>query len=379
MTYEVLRLIWWLLLGVLLSGFAIMDGFDLGVAALLPFIGRSDMERRVIINTVGPVWEGNQVWIILGGGAIFAAWPILYAVAFSGFYIAMLLVLLTIGIIRPVAFKYRSKLPQKKWRYTWDTLLSFSGLVGSLLFGVAIGNVILGVPFHFDETLRSFYTGSFFALLNPFSLLCGLVSVAMLLMHGGMYLASKAEAPISTRAAASSRWFALLMLILFSVAGVWLAYGINGYVMTQSLGPLAPSNPLHKTVMTRLGAWMENYHHYHWMIVFPVLTYVGAIFGVFCSVLKRYALGLCCTAVSVFGIIFTVGMSLFPFLLPSSTHPSMSLSVWDASSSETTLVIMLVATAIFLPLILLYTTWVYRVLRGKVTAEYIEGNDQGTY
>ena len=173
MDYEVLRIIWWLLLGVLLAGFAMMDGFDLGVAALLPFLGRSDMERRVIINTIGPVWEGNQGWLVLGAGAIFAAWPILYAVAFSGFYIAMLLVLLTIGIIRPVAFKYRSKLANKKWRYTWDTLLSFSGLAGSLLFGVAMGNVLLGVPFHFDDTLRNFYTGSFFDLLNPFAILCG--------------------------------------------------------------------------------------------------------------------------------------------------------------------------------------------------------------
>jgi cytochrome d ubiquinol oxidase subunit II len=141
--YEIMRLIWWALLGILLIGFAVMDGFDLGVATLLPFVARTDIERRIVINTIGPVWEGNQVWLILGGGAIFAAWPILYATAFSGFYLAMFIVLAAL-IVRPVAIKFRSKIENARWRAIWDTAIAVSGLVPALIFGVAFGNVILG-------------------------------------------------------------------------------------------------------------------------------------------------------------------------------------------------------------------------------------------
>ena len=153
--YETLRVIWWALLGVLLIGFAIMDGFDLGVAMWLPIIAKYDVDRRILINSIAPTWEGNQVWFILGGGAIFAAWPALYALSFSGFYWAMLLVLLAL-IMRPVGFKYRSKLKSHTWRNNWDKILFVSGLVPALIFGVAVGNVLQGVPFHFDNSFNYF-------------------------------------------------------------------------------------------------------------------------------------------------------------------------------------------------------------------------------
>ena len=197
--YATLRLIWWLLLGILLIGFAVMDGFDLGVATLLPAVARTDEERRIVLNVIGPVWEGNQVWLILGGGAIFAAFPPLYAVSFSGFYIAMFLILVAL-ILRPVGFKFRSKVPDPRWRAAWDWALFVSGLVPALVFGVAMGNVLLGVPFHFDDTLRIFYEGGLFGLLTPFALLCGLVSVAMLVMHGAAMLAMKTSGAIAERA-----------------------------------------------------------------------------------------------------------------------------------------------------------------------------------
>ena len=159
--YQTLRIIWWLLLGVLLVGFAVTDGFDMGVGALLPFAARTDAERRVVINTVGPVWEGNQVWFILGGGAIFAAWPALYALSFSGFYLAMFLVLAAL-ILRPVGFKYRSKKPDPAWRTRWDWALFIGGAVPSLIFGVAVGNALQGVPFHLTSDLRPIYEGTLF-------------------------------------------------------------------------------------------------------------------------------------------------------------------------------------------------------------------------
>lgn len=376
--YESMRIIWWLLLGVLLTGFAIMDGFDLGVAMLLPFIARKDIERRIVINTVGPVWEGNQVWIILGAGAIFAAWPIIYAVSFSGFYLAMLLVLLGF-ILRPVSFKYRSKMSTTRWRSTWDKLLFVSGLLPSLIFGVALGNVLQGVPFYFDSTLRVFYTGTLWGLLNPFALLCGLVSVFMLAMHGASYLATKTEGIVRQRAIVYGRIAAIVMLLLFILAGWWLSTGLNGFRIDSIVDPNGPSNPLHKAVSVVAGGWMTNYHLNPLLWIAPLLVVVAILGQVLCLGRGESKCGLVFSALAIVGVIVTFGLSLFPFLLPSSSHPSMSLLIWDASSSLLTLRIMLVCAIIFVPIILLYTAWVYRVMRGRVTASEIESDSQNKY
>lgn len=376
--YEILRLIWWALLGILLIGFAVMDGFDLGAATLLPFIGRTDAERRVVINTVGPVWEGNQVWFILGGGAIFAAWPPLYAVAFSGFYLAMFLVLCAL-VLRPVAFKFRSKIEHPTWRRTWDWALFVGGLVPSLIFGVAFGNVLQGVPFRFDATLRMTYEGTLLGLLNPFALLCGLVSVAMLVMHGGAWLSLKAAEPVAARAVAAMHLAAMALIALFAVAGVWVAVGIDGYAIAGAVAHDGPSNPLLKQATREAGGWMANYGTQPWTLAAPVLAFAGAFGVIALSGLRRPALTLLASAASVAGVIATAGLSVFPFLLPSSLDPNASLTVWDASSSRLTLAIMLGATLVFLPVVLAYTAWVYRVLRGRVTLAYVSDNSNSSY
>lgn len=378
LNYEVLRIIWWLLLGLLLIGFAIMDGFDFGVGMLLPWIGRNDDERRIVINTIGPVWEGNQVWIILGAGAIFAAWPAIYATAFSGFYLAMFLALVGF-ILRPVGFKYRSKIANPSWRKTFDGILFLGAFLPTLIFGVAIGNVLQGVPFYFDDTLRLFYTGTLWQLLNPFALLCGIIAICLFCMHGGLYLATKTEYPLRERAIKYSRWFALLLIVLFAVAGLWVAFGVHGYALAQPIPPDGPSNPLTKTVVTQVGAWLNNYSIHSWMILGPILGFVGASLAFLLARRGNSIMAFLSSSVAVFGVIATVGLSMFPFILPSSTNPNASLLVWDASSSQLTLFIMLIATLIFLPIIILYTTWVYRVLRGKVTADYIEKNQDNVY
>lgn len=376
--YETLRVIWWVLLGLLLIGIAVMDGFDFGVGILLHRVARTDLERRVTLNTIGPVWEGNQVWLILGGGAIFAAWPALYAVAFSGFYFAMLLVLLGL-ILRPIGFKYRSKINNQRWRQYWDVALFLGGFLPALLFGVALGNVLQGVPFYFDESLRMYYTGTLFGLLNPFALLCGLVSVAMLTMHGGVYLINKTNDIVQQRAKNYAIGAAIILIVLFAVAGIWIAHGINGFVVTGMLNHDAPSNPLYKQVNLQAGAWISNYMLHPIFIFVPALGFVGALMTILFLTIRCFKLAWVMSAASIAGVVATVGVSMFPFLLPSSIHPNMSLLVWDASSSHLTLFIMLIATVIFLPIILLYTSWVYRVLRGKVTAAYIEKNKHSVY
>lgn len=376
--YEILRIIWWVLLGLLLIGFAVMDGFDLGVGALLKWVARSDDERRVVINTIGPVWEGNQIWLVLGGGAIFAAWPMLYAVSFSGFYFAMLLVLLTL-IIRPVAFKYRSKLTNTFWRKMWDDGICFGSLICALVFGVAVGNVLQGVPFYFDETMRSIYTGSFWQLLNPFALLCGLLSVAMLIMHGANFLVIKTEGKIQLRARYASQLAAFFSILLFVVAGFFISRDIKGYIVSSEILLDGPSNPFNKTVLQSAGSWLQNYGKYPWFILAPIIGLLGAAFSYVMTSLNWPKLAWFFSALAIAGIISTVGFSMYPFLLPSSSHPEMSLLIWDASSSQLTLFVMLIATIIFLPIILLYTAWVYRVMRGKVTTQYVNDNKDNVY
>lgn len=309
--YETLRLIWWALLGILLIGFAIMGGTDLGVGALLPFVGRTDEERRVVINLIGPTWEGNQVWLVLGGGAIFAAWPALYAVSFSGFYLAMITILLAL-ILRPVAFKFRGKIADPRWRSLWDWALFIGGFVPALIFGVAVGNVLLGVPFDLDATLRPSYTGSFFGLLRPFALLSGLLSVSMLAGQGAAMIALRTEGTIRRRAIAFGRTACLAALVLFVVAGIWVAFGLDGYVVTSVQDVFGPSNPRHKTVELVLGGWMANYAAHPWMVTAPVLGILGSLLAI-CGFGRAPKTALAGTVVAIFGIISTAGLSLFPF------------------------------------------------------------------
>jgi cytochrome d ubiquinol oxidase subunit II len=375
LSYEFLRVVWWLLLGVLLVGFAVTDGFDLGVGMLLPFAGRNDLERRVIINSVGPVWEGNQVWLILGGGAIFAAWPQLYAVSFSGFYLAMFAILFAL-ILRPVAFKFRSKRDEASWKARWDLALFIGGFVPSLIFGVAMGNVLQGVPFRFGTDMHIFYDGSFFGLLNPFALLCGLVSVAMLVMHGSAWLQLKTQGPVSQRARAYGSVAAVATVVLYLLAGFMLWSFVDGYRVTSALPADGPSNPMLKTAEVYAGAWFVNYAAHPWLYVVPGLGLGGALIALLGLRMRAEMLTLLASALSIACIILSVGVSMFPFILPSSIDPRASLTVFDSSSSHLTLFIMLVVTTIFIPIIVAYTSWVYYVLRGKVDADAIS-EDRG--
>jgi cytochrome d ubiquinol oxidase subunit II len=376
--FATLKVIWWLLLGVLLIGFAVMDGFDLGVAMLLPFIARNDTERRVLINTVGPVWEGNQVWLILGAGAIFAAWPALYAASFSGFYLAMLLVLAAL-ILRPVGFKFRSKMPDPKWRSCWDWALFVSGLVPALVFGVAMGNLLKGVPFSFDWELRATYGFGLLELLNPFALLCGLVSVSMLATHGAVYLSVKTEGELARRSRSSSRVSALLWMVLFAVAGLWLWRSGFGLVITGGDAPGATPDPLAKSAAHSAGAWLANYQRWPAARLLPALGLAAPLGVAALATVRRRLPVFVISALGIAAVIGTMGVSLFPFLLPSSSQPASSLTVWDASSSHRTLWTMLIVVVVFLPIVLAYTGWVYQVLRGPVTAERIQSDSDGHY
>lgn len=368
--YETLRFIWWLILGALLIGFALMDGFDLGVGATFRFIGRTDEERRALLESIEPVWDGNQVWFILAGGAVFAAWPLLYAAAFSGLYLAMFLLLVAL-ILRPVGFMFRNKIHDARWRNAWDWALTLGGAVPALLFGVAFGNLFLGLPLHFDALERPVFSGSFPGLLRPFALLAGVVSLAMLIMHGSAYAALKVGEPMARRAAAVGCWAAVVFLAGLLLGGVWVANAIDGHRISSAVDTFAAANPLAKHVVVAAGAWLGNFRAHGVLWSAPAAAVSGAALAWWLLRAGRAGLAFVASGTAIAGTILTAGIALFPFLMPSSTHPDQGLTVWDASSSARTLGIMLIAVLMFLPIVLAYTAWVFRVLRGRITLESV--------
>ena len=375
--YEILKVIWWLFVGVLLVGFAVMDGQDMGVGSLLPFLGKNDTERRIMINSVAPHWDCNQVWLLTGGGAIFAAWPLVYATAFSGLYWALFIVLSAL-ILRPVAFDYRSRISAQKWRSSWDWALFIGSAVPPIIFGVAFGNMLQGVPFHFDETLRSTYTGSFWALLNPFGLLCGVVSIVMTVFHGANYLLLRTTGQLQARARRVGIVAGALTALLFAVGGLWVYVGITGYV-AGNVNPAGVANPLLKTVTTAEGAWFTNFMNYPALFAVPALAILAAILGVLCQYVWKPMAAVLSSSLSIACIVLTPLVAMFPFILPSSSHPVSSLTMWDCTSSQLTLQVMFIVTLIFLPIVLIYTSWAYKVMSGKLTASYIKENDKSLY
>jgi len=364
--YESMRLIWWLFIGVVAIAFALTEGFDFGISTLLPFVGKNDVERRIVINSVGPVWEGNQVWLILLGGAIFAIWPSVYATLFSGLYLAMMLVLFSL-FFRPAGFDYRNKLSNPTWRNTWDWCLFLGGTLPPVLLGVLAGNLILGLPFHLDQDLRPFYDGSFFGLLSPFALLCGVVCLLGTSFHGALFLKCRTEGSVQERSRVAASILGLFLILGLAAVMAWVFLGLDRPEITQMAGGDAPSNPLNKTVIAAGAGWLAHFMAHPLMLIAPA---TGMLALTVAWLLGR---GQSTTAAFVFSclgiasMLLSLGLGLFPFLLISSTAPGSSLTLWDATSSHKTLVLAFWITIIFLPIVLLYTRWVYKVIWGSIT------------
>ena len=375
--YEILRFIWWVLIGVLLIGFAVTDGFDMGVLTLLPFAGKKDIEKRIMINSIAPHWDGNQVWLLTAGGAMFAAWPTVYAASFSGSYIAMILVLAAL-FFRPVGLEYRAKIDNPTWRKAWDWGLFAGGAVPSLVFGVAFGNLLQGVPFEFNDFMSVKYTGSFWGLLNPFALLCGVLSLSMLTTQGSAWLQMKTTSELRDRARTITQVGAIVTLATFVLAGIWLVFK-DGYIVTSMIDRNGPSSPLGKQVALEAGAWFNNYKEMPILWVFPLLAVGSALLNVAASKANRNGFAFLFSSLTMAGIIFTAGIAMFPFVMPSISHPEMSLLMWDSTSSKLTLTLMLFLAVIFVVLILAYTVWSYSKMFGRLDSEFIEENKNTLY
>ena len=369
--YDTLKLIWWVIIGILIVGFAVSDGYDLGVGTLFPFVSRSDIERRIVLNAIGPTWEGNQVWLITAVAATFAVWPPVYATVLSGLYVALMLMIFTM-IFRPVAIEYRSKLTSTRWRVLWDGTLFVASVVPAFLFGLIFGNVLQGLPFVFDNTLRVDYSGSLMSLFNPFALLTGVLGVAMLVMHGALFLQVRTQDSIYQRARLAALSAGAVFFVSFGWVGVWTLTTLDGFRIVSMPAADAVPNILAKAVTTFPGAWRSNFQEYQWTMIVPAVTVLSILLASTLSYFNRPAPAFLASAGAISGTIASLAISIFPFVVPSSLSPTSSLTVWDATSSQLTLMWMLVATAIVLPIVVIYTGWVYRVMRGKVTKQRID-------
>jgi len=330
-----LNTVWFILVTVLFIGFFLLEGFASGVGILLPFLGKDDTDRRVIINTIGPVWDGNEVWLITAGGAIFAAFPQWYATLFSGFYLALVLMLLAL-IGRGVGFEFRSKDRNPTWRKVWDWLIFAGSLVPALLWGVAFGNLVRGVPITADMQ----YAGSFWTLLNPYALLDGLVFVAIFGLHGAIFLSLKTKGELEERAhtAAQRLWLPAVVLIF--------AYVIASYLATDMftrLGLNPGPVPLGAGAALLVAGWFIRQRYHGWAFVMTSLT----------------------IALST----ITVTMGLYPRVMVSSLNPDWSLTIYNASSSPYTLRVMTIVALVFVPIVLLYQGWSYWIFRKRIGRE----------
>ncbi len=374
---QFLQVFCWVLIGTTLCILAVTMGFDLGVGMLLPFVGRTDDERRVAINVIGPTWDGNQVWLIFGGGAFFACWPLVYATAFSGLYVALLLALWGL-FLRPVGFEYRNKIEHSCWRGFWDWGLFVGSMTPALIFGVAFGNLLQGLPFHFDASLRSYYTGNFWGLLNPFGLLAGIISITMFVVHGSAFLQLRSQGYVQQRARFITKIGGILFIILFAVAGLWIARSIEGYRLVSVVDqPLI--HPFASLVERASGGWLDNYVQHPWMILAPSMAFLGAVIAIVASAFYRSVWAFIGSALTVIGTVSTAGLSLFPFIIPSSIQLNESLTLWNATSSYYSLATFAIAVCVFLPFVAFYTLWVYRKLWRKMDETVIQKNRHALY
>lgn len=375
--YDTLRLIWWVLIGVLLIGFMITDGFDMGVGALLPVIGKTNSERRVMINSIAPHWDGNQVWLITAGGALFAAWPLVYATSFSSLYVAMYLALISLWL-RPLALEYRAKIDNYQWRKVCDLAIAFSGFFPPILFGVAFGNLMQGLPFSLNSLLMVEYNGSFVDLLNPFALLCGFVGLLMALLQGSVWLMMKTTDALYKKARLVAQVSAAFVASLMVIGGLAISQ-IDGYLIVSELNHSAVSNPLNKLAIAEAGAWLTNFETYPWMWFAPIGSVLTPLLALVSARLKWDALAFISSSFTNACIVLTAGFTMFPFIIPSSMNPSHSLTLWDSTSSELTLNIMTGVAFVMVPIILCYTAFSYRTMFGRLDSEYVERNGHSLY
>jgi cytochrome d ubiquinol oxidase subunit II len=368
--YDSLRVVWWLFLGLLLVGFAALDGIVLGLGAIFRFVAQTEPERRALVGAIKPTWDFNQLWLILGSVVAFAAWPLLYAASFSVLRFAFWAVLFA-SIFRPVGFGLRNLIVASRWRNTWDWALCIGGIVPALLWGIAFGNLFLGIPFHFDAAQQVMHGGKFLDLLTRFTLLCGVVSLSMMVMHGACYAAKKLDEPAARRARHAGIVAAGFFVIAFIAAGLFVIFSLDGYRVLGGIAPLGTSNPAQHAVWHSPGAWLDNYIKWPLMWGAPLTALVSALFSCWLLLLRWTRAAFAASCLVSVGTLFTAGFAMFPFLMPSSDNARHSLTVWETASSEQVLRTTLTVGMALIPLALACVAWGLLALRRRGTLQTV--------
>lgn len=359
--YESLRCIAWVFLWLLIINFSITGGHDLGTAILLPFLAKTDKERSQLINLSGFTWNSHQIWFIFIGIVLFSAWPIVYAVLFSSMSYVLFFSIMAV-LLRPFAVNYRHKLSSEKSRCYWDKGLFLSGFIPLFIFGLTLGNLLKGIAFHLDSDMRIIYYGDFWGWLNPFALLIAITTLGLFTLYGAVYVQLKTETDIAIRAQEKVQLGAIIVLIGFILTGLWVMR-LEGYHINSEILQNGFSNPLTKFVKRGEGLWLDNYEHIPALAAIPIVALISCGLTIWLSAQNRPKLAIISSKITIVGMISTVALSMFPFILPSTMSLNSSLTLWDSSSSYNTLQIMLWGTIIFLPLMCVYVRWIFKLCK----------------
>ena len=360
--YEIMRCIAWGLLWLMIINFSLMGGYDLGGSILFPFLAKTDKERHFFINALSITWNGNQIGFISIMIILFSTWSIAYSVLFTAFN-SLLFLIIIILLLRPLAFYYRNILISEKWLPLWDKGVFLSGFIPVFIFGLVMGNLLKGIPFHLDSDMRIIYYGDFWGLLNPFALLTAITTLALFSFYGATYTQFKTEGDIALRAKEKLQLAAIITALGFIVTGLWVMR-LEGYHIESEILANGVSNPLAKFVKRGEGLWLDNYEHIPVLIAVPVLALISCGLTVWLSTQHDKLKWACiCSGVTVVCMISTVALSMFPFIVPSNMSLNSSLSLWDSSASYHALQFILLVMAIFLPLIFISTRWFLKLVR----------------
>lgn len=356
---ETLRLIGWAMLGVLAIGLALFEGISIGVTLLTLLLAEHKEDRLRLAKLIAPASVGNLAWLIVMLTVLFAVWPIAYAVALASLYWLLLPILLTL-LCQPLVLYFLDSCDHSIWQEYGQKLLNASGVVPAVLFGLIVGNLLKGIPFHLDSDMRIVFLGDVWGLFNLFALLVAATCTALLALHGAVYVQLNADAALQSRAKAMVLRAGVLFVVLFALAGLWIMH-LEGYHISSEIVPNGPSNPLAKFVKRGEGLWLDNYEHLPWLWSVPILGFVAAVTCIVLSMRDKAYWSMLASTTCVTMVVLTFGVSMFPFLLPSNISLNSSLAIWDSSASQLTLQAVEWLAAVVLPLMFLVGRWVFRL------------------
>ncbi len=360
--YEMMRCITWGLLWLLIIHFSLTGGYYLGVSILFPFLAETDEERYFLIKSLGNTWNGHQIGFIAMMILLFSAWSIAYSVLFTAFNYLLFLTIILL-LLRPFLFYYRNKFIAEKWLYLWDKALFLSGFIPVFIFGLAIGNLLKGIPFHLDSDMRIIYYGDFWGLLNPFALLTAITTLGLFSFYGASYIQLKTEREVTLCVKGKLQLAAIITILGFILTGLWVMR-LEGYHIESEILANGVSNPLAKFVKRGEGLWLDNYEHIPALMAIPILALISCGLTVWLSThYNKLKLAFICSEITIVCMISTVALSMFPFMLPSNMSLNSSLSLWDSSSSYHALQFILLMMAISLPIILISTRWFLKLFQ----------------